>query len=133
MRSKGFTLIELLAVIVILAIIALVATPIVLNIINDASDSSERESAEIYLHTVELEITKPSLDSNLLNVTCEVQPGGYLDCEGTTVPIQMNNKEVVKGGTLTIENGKITRVEGLKINKGTYNRGADGKIVKVEN
>ena len=126
--KKGFTLIELLAVIVILAIIALIVAPIVLNIIDDADKNSEEKSAKLYIHAVELAIAKQNMSSRFTDATCTVNVGGNLTCGEITVPVDVNNKSEIKGGTITIQSRKITQVTNLKVGNGTYNMGSDGKL-----
>ena len=130
MKNKGFTLIELLAVIVILAIIALIVAPIVLNIIDDADKNSEEKSAKLYIHAVDLAIAKQNMSSRFTDATCTVNIGGNLTCGEITVPVDVNNKSEIKGGTITIQGRKIIAVTNLKVGNGTYNMGSDGKLVR---
>ena len=132
MKNKAFTLIELLAVIVILAIIALIVVPIVLNIIDDADKESEADSAKMYIHAVELAIAKTNMSTRLANATCTVQVGGNLSCDGKDIEVDINNKDQIKGVTITIERRKVTKVTNLKVGNGTYNMGSDGKLVLGE-
>ena len=120
MNRKGFTLIELLAVIVILAIIALIAVPIVLNIVKDSQTQSNKRSAELYLKGVELAIARQNLTDEFANATCEVQSNGYLLCTGIPDPIKVDVEHPATGGSITIQNGKITSVDNLKISNNYY-------------
>ena len=110
--KKGFTLIELLAVIVILAIIALIATPIVLNMINSARKKSAESSAYGFIDAIEYN-----------NGFAQTEQQGYTEINGTnldatSINVKMKGKKPT-GGTVTIENGKVTNanicVEGYTV------------------
>ena len=113
--KKGFTLIELLAVIVILAIIALIATPLVLNIINDTKKKSTLHSAELYLSAVEKTIVSEMINGNKIgNGSYEITDKGNICLEQNSdntcekeVMVSMKGK-VANGGTIQIEDGKVT-------------------------
>ena len=117
---KGFTLIELLAVIVILAIIALIATPIVLNIIEDSKESATLRSAEFYIDGVEHSIATATLKNTTVkdghypimkdgNI-CLVTPKNNICPQENTLEVSIKG-EKPKEGTITIESGKISKVE----------------------
>ena len=100
-NKKGFTLIELLAVIVILAIIALIATPIVLNMINNARKKSAESSAYGFIDAIEYN-----------NGFAQTEQAGYTEINGenldaTSINVKMKGKKPT-GGTVTVENGKVT-------------------------
>ena len=100
-NKKGFTLIELLAVIVILAIIALIATPIVLNMINNARKRAAESSALGFVDAIEYN-----------NGFAQTEQAGYTEINGTdldatSINVKMKGKKPT-GGTVTIENGKVT-------------------------
>lgn len=115
MKKKGFTLIELLAVIVILAIIALIATPLVLNIIDNTKKKTALQSAELYLSAVEKTIVSEMVSGNKIeNGSYEITDKGNIcleqDVNNTCkkeVRVSMKGK-VANGGTIQIEDGKVT-------------------------
>ena len=112
--KKGFTLIELLAVIVILAIIATIAIPIVLSIINDTKESSLLRSAEFYLDAVEQSITQLNASGGNFNPkSCEIEENGNIICDknkDNVITLKLDG-EKPDDGVITIENGKINKVE----------------------
>ena len=113
--KKGFSLIELLAVIVILAIIALIATPIVLDIIDDTKESSLLRSAEFYLNAIEQSITQLNAENggNFNPKSCEIEENGNIICDknkDNVIELKLDG-EKPDGGTITITNGKIDKVE----------------------
>ena len=128
--KKGFTLIELLAVIVILAIIALIAVPIIINIISDTKEQSELRSAELYVDAVDLAVMNKNLTTKLTDATCTVLSNGNLDCNGIIVEVLVNKTKPTEG-TITIQNRRVVRVEGLKIGNNTYQTDSSGKIVLI--
>ena len=130
MKEDGFTLIELLAVIVILAIIAIIAVPIVLGIIEDTKSSATQRTAELYLNTAEIAITKKNLNTQLYDATCNVKSDGNLDCDGILIEIDMKDKQSIKNGTLVLKNGKIISVIGLEVDGRTYKLDLKGKLVE---
>lgn len=115
MKKKGFTLIELLAVIVILAIVALIATPLVLNIIDSTKKKTALQSAELYLSAVEKTIVSEMVSGNKIeNGSYEITDKGNIclkqDVNNTCkkeVRVSMKGK-VANGGTIQIEDGKVT-------------------------
>ena len=118
MRKNAFTLIELLAVIVILAIIALIATPIILNIINDSKRESTKISAENYLKTVELALSKELMDNPTITLdgdfTIEDNKIKSIDT-GKEISIKIKG-DALSSGTLTIEKGKVVKMRKAMIN-----------------
>ena len=107
MKNKGFTLIELLAVIVILAIIALIAVPIIINIINGTKEKSKEISKDLYLKAVEQAILKKNLKEEFNPSTCTVQKDGNLDCDGTSLIVEVEGEKPCSG-TITITKGLVT-------------------------
>ena len=127
----GFTLIELLAVLIILAIIALIAIPVVLNIISSAKAEANTRSAEMYIDAAEKAMALNTFKSKLRDATCDIQDGGNLDCNGSIIEVNLTNDDQVKqGGTVTIENRKITEIRGLTINDIVYDY-INGKLKKL--
>ena len=135
--KKGFTLIELLAVIVILAIIALIATPIVLNIINDAKESAALRSAEFYVDGVEQSIILSRLNSEKVkDGTYNIMEDGNICLEtpiNNTCPQEKTLEVSIKGekpktGTITIANGKVSKVELTISDKQVWIDPSTGKI-----
>jgi len=114
MKKKGFTLIELLAVIVILAIIALIAVPIILNIIGSSKKSAVVRSGELYLKAMETAISRENLKTQFNPTTCTIENDGNLTCVDKDnveikLTIEVNGSKPI-GGTIELENGKITKV-----------------------
>ena len=132
MKEKGFTLIELLAVIVILAIIALIATPIVLNIIKDSKNSSLERSAELYLDQVKNEIARYNMihpGSNFNPSECIVQSDDTLNCDGTSLTVEISGDKSSAGSKIFLSNGSITGLQDFKIS-GKILKYSDGKITQ---
>jgi type IV pilus assembly protein PilA len=129
--KKGFTLVELLAVIVILAILALIAVPIVTNIIDKAERDSELMSAKMYIDGVNKSILTYNISNKLKDATCEVQSDGNLDCDGTTIQVDVQNT-IATGGTITIENRKVSKVQNLKVGEKYYTTNENGELIGSE-
>ena len=77
-------------------------------------------------------MAKQELQTGIIDATCIVNEGGNLTCDGVNIPVQMNNSEQIKGGTITIQGKRIVGVTNLRIKNGTYNMGSDGKLVLGE-
>ena len=129
--KKGFTLVELLAVLVILAILTLIAVPIVTNIIDKAEKDSELISAKMYIDGVNKSILTYNISNKLKDATCEVQSDGNLDCDGTTIQVDVQNTKAVSG-TITIENRKVSKVENLKVGEKYYTTNENGELIGSE-
>ena len=129
--KKGFTLVELLAVIVILAILALIAVPIVTNIIDKAEKDSELISAKMYIDGVNKSILTYNISNKLKDATCEVQSDGNLNCNGTTIQVDVQNTKAT-GGTITIENRKVSKVQNLKVGEKYYSTNNNGELIGSE-
>ena len=123
--KKGFTLIELLAVIVILAIIFIIAVPIVINIINDSKKESLQRSIDLYMNTVQKQITQENMKVKYDPERCDILENGNIKCYvGEEViktstgedelRIEMNGKKP-KSGTIIFKSVSTNSTNSSKI------------------
>ena len=132
--KKGFTLIELLAVIVILAIIAVIAIPIVLDIIDDTKKNSILRSAEMYLDTVELSISRSTLKGqNIPSGQYKIKDGDICLNDDCTKKIDVEaNGKIPNSGIIIIREDGTVLLDLIVIDGySCYNTGKNNNCIKA--